>query len=32
MRTGPAVGYGVLCLVGPELTAEEWEARFVTEH
>jgi hypothetical protein len=23
---------GVLCLVGPELSAEEWAARFVTEH
>lgn len=26
------VSNGVLCLVGPELTAEEWAARFATEH
>ncbi|MCJ2068868.1 hypothetical protein MKK75_08645 [Methylobacterium sp. J-030] len=26
------VSNGVLCLVGPELTAEDWAARFVTEH
>ena len=23
---------GVLCLIGPELAADEWAARFVTEH
>lgn len=23
---------GVLCLIGPELTAEEWTNRYVTEH
>lgn len=26
------ISNGVLCLSGPELTAEEWAARFVTEH
>jgi hypothetical protein len=26
------VSNGVLCLVGPELVADEWAARFVTEH
>ena len=26
------ISNGVLCLTGPELTAEEWAARFVTEH
>jgi hypothetical protein len=26
------VSNGVLCLVGPELTAEEWAARYVTEY
>jgi hypothetical protein len=26
------VSNGVLCLIGPEMTAEEWAARFVTEH
>ena len=26
------ISNGVLCLVGPELTADEWAARFVTEH
>ena len=26
------VSNGVLCLIGPELAADEWAARFVTEH
>ena len=26
------VSNGVLCLLSPELTADEWAARFVTEH
>ena len=26
------VSNGVLCLIGPELTADEWAVRFVTEH
>lgn len=26
------VSNGVLCLIGPELTAEEWAARFLTEY
>ena len=26
------VSNGVLCLLGPELTADKWAARFVTEH
>ncbi|MBE7204320.1 MAG: hypothetical protein INR70_41910 [Parafilimonas terrae] len=26
------VSNGVLCLAGPELTADEWTARHVTEH
>lgn len=26
------VSNGVLCLLGPELIADEWEARFVAEH
>lgn len=26
------VSKGVLCLMGSELTADEWAARFVTEH
>ena len=26
------VSNGVLCLLGPEATAEEWVARFVTEY
>ena len=27
-----SVSNGVLCLVGPEMTTEEWADRFVTEH
>lgn len=26
------ISNGVLCLIGPELTAEEWAARHVTAH
>lgn len=32
MRIGISVSNSVLCLAGPELKADEWTARFVTEH
>ena len=31
-RGKATVSNGVLCLLSPELTADEWAARFVTEH
>lgn len=31
MRIVAAVSNGVLCLAGPELTPNEWQARIVTE-
>ncbi len=32
MRIGIAVSNSVPCLVGSQLRADEWTARFVTEH
>lgn len=32
MTIEAAVSNGVLCLAGPELSADEWAVRFVTEH